>query len=220
VTLLLDIFAARLGRWWCGDDQGCGEAPVRSVGGKLRSRFNAKPQQEALGALALQPNDRFLDVGCGTGAAVRAAAPVVERAVGVDIVPAMIMRAKALAAELPRAEFVVGDSEKLPFPGAAFTALLCTASFHHYPDPERALAEMARVLTPGGKLVIADGTADLRIARLVDRLLRLLDRSHVRLYRTTELVELVIGAGFGEVDVCHLWDGGYAILNARRMVPA
>ncbi len=59
-----------------------------------RSRFNAKPQREAPAALALQPNDRFLDVGCGTGAAVRAAAAVVDRAVGVDLSPEMVRRAK------------------------------------------------------------------------------------------------------------------------------
>jgi ubiquinone/menaquinone biosynthesis C-methylase UbiE len=111
-----------------------------------RSRFIAKPQREALAALALQPNDRFLDVGCGTGAAVRAAAAIVDRAVGVDISPEMVRRAKELAAELPRAEFVVGDSEHLPFPAGAFTAVLCTSSFHRYSDPRRALAEMARVL--------------------------------------------------------------------------
>jgi SAM-dependent methyltransferase len=190
---------------------------ARSYEHDRRSRFNAQPQQEALAALALQPNDHFLDVGCGTGAAVRAAAAVVDRAVGVDIAPKMIGRAKELAAGLPRAEFIVGDSEQLPFPDGAFTALLCTASFHHYPDSEQALAEMARVLASGGRLVIADGTSDLRIARLADRLLRRLDRSHVRLYRTHELVELVQRAGFSDVTTRHLWDGGYAILTARRV---
>lgn len=184
-----------------------------------RSRFNARPQQDALAVLALQPNDRFLDVGCGTGAAVRAAATVVEHAVGVDIAPKMILRAKELAAGLPGAEFTIGDSEQLPFPAEAFTALLCTASFHHYPEPERALAEMARVLAPGGRLVIADGTGDLRIARIADRVMRWVDRSHVRLYRTDELVDLVNRAGFGDVATQHLWDGGYAILSARRHAP-
>lgn len=181
-----------------------------------RSRFNARPQQAALAALALQPNDHLLDVGCGTGAAVRSAAAVVARAVGVDIAPKMIGRARELAAGLPRAQFVVGDSERLPFPDGAFTAVLCTASFHHYPDPERALAEMARVLVPGGRLALADGTSDLRVARLADRVLRRLDRSHVRLYRRHELVELVERSGFGTVTVRLLWDGGYAILEACR----
>lgn len=72
------------------------------------------------------------------------------------------------------------DSERLPF--------------------RQALAEMARVLAPGGRLAIADGTADLRVARIADWLLRRVDHSHMRLYRTRELVELVEGAGFAKVS--------------------
>jgi ubiquinone/menaquinone biosynthesis C-methylase UbiE len=181
-----------------------------------RSRFNAKPRREALAALALQPDDRFLDVGCGTGAAVRAAAGIVEHAVGVDLAPKMVERAKELAPELPRADFVVGDSEQLPFPDGAFTALLCSSSFHHYPEPRRALAEMARVLAPGGRLVLADGTSDRPVARIADRPLRRFDHSHVRLYRSAELVDLVRAAGFEEIGLRRLWDGGYAIVDARR----
>ena len=181
-----------------------------------RSRFNAKPQREALAALDLQPGDLFLDVGSGTGAAVRAAAATAERAVGADISPEMIRRAGALAAGLPRAEFVVADSEELPFPDGSFTAVLCTSSLHHYPDPQRALAEMARVLARGGRLAVADGTRDRLAARLADRVLRRLDRSHIGLLRTDELVGLVRGAGFDEIAVRPLWDGAYVILTARR----
>ena len=183
-----------------------------------RSRFNARPQRAALAALGLRPGDRFLDVGCGTGAAVRAAAAVVERAVGVDLSPEMVNRARELAGDLPPAEFVVGDSEALPFPDGAFTALLCTSSFHHYPEPWRALAEMARVLAVGGRFVLADGTSDRFVARIADGLLRRFDRGHVRLYRSDELVERIRAAGFDEIAVRAMWDGGYVIVSARRGV--
>jgi ubiquinone/menaquinone biosynthesis C-methylase UbiE len=179
----------------------------------LRSRLNARPQQEALAALELGPADRLLDVGCGTGAAVRQAAATVERAVGVDLSGGMIERARERAAGA--AEFVVGDSEALPFADGSFTAVLCTASFHHYPHPGRALAEMARVLTPDGRLVLSDGTADLRAARIADWLMRRFDRSHVRLYRTDQLVAMLGEAGFAVSDVRRLWDGGYALIRAR-----
>jgi ubiquinone/menaquinone biosynthesis C-methylase UbiE len=181
-----------------------------------RSRFNAKPQLAALQVLALEPRDRFLDVGCGPGAAVRAAASVSELAVGVDLAPRMIERARKAASGLPRAEFVVGDSERLPFADGSFTALLCTSSFHHYPEPWRALAEMARVLAPRGRVVLGDGTSDRAPARIADRLLRRFDRSHVGLYRTAELVERIGDAGFEQIGVRTLWDGGYAIVSARR----
>ena len=194
----------RFGRW------------ARTYEHDRRSRFNAIPQQRALAALELGPADRFLDVGCGTGAAVRAAAEVVERAVGVDLAPEMVDRARELAGGTERAEFVVGDSERLPFPDATFTAVLCTAAFHHFPNPRQALAEMARVLAPAGRLALADGTSDLRIARVADAILRLLDRSHVRLYRTHELLDLIREAGLDPVAVEHLRDGGYAVVTARR----
>lgn len=181
-----------------------------------RSRSNRQRQREALGALSLRADDRFLDVGCGTGAAVRLAAGVVERSVGVDSSPAMIERARALAARLPAAEFLVGDSEQLPFEAASFTALLCSSSFHHYPAPGRALAEMARVLVPGGRLVIAEPSADLSAVRLADRLLRRLDRGHVRLYRSGELLELLRGAGFEALAAGRLPSAGYMLLSARR----
>src|SRR5262249_6653029 len=185
-----------------------------------RSRLNARPQREALAALALGSGDRFLDVGCGTGAAVRAAATVAERAVGVDIAPEMIRRASELASEVANVEFVVADSEKLPFPDAAFTAVLCTASFHHYPNPRRALAEMGRVLDLGGRLAIADGVGDRIAARIADAILRRLDRSHVRLYRIEELAGLLRDAGFSDLSVSTLYDGGYAIISGRRAAAA
>jgi SAM-dependent methyltransferase len=185
-----------------------------------RSRFNAKPQQAALAALELESGDRFLDVGCGSGAAVRAAAAVVDRAVGVDISRGMIARAKELASDVPKAEFVVGDSEALPFPDAAFTAVLCTASFHHYPNPAGALAEMARVLARDGRLVIADGVGDLFAARVADAILRRLDRSHIRLYRSDELAAFLRQAGFSDLVVSTLYGGGYAIVGGRRVTEA
>lgn len=192
---------------------------AKSYESDRRSRFNAKPQQAALAALDLKADDRFLDVGCGTGAAVRAAAATVERAVGVDLSPQMIARARDLANDVPGAEFVVGDSEQLPFEAGAFTALLCTASFHHYPDPEKAIAEMARVLTPNGRIVISDGVADRWPARIADRILRVVDRGHVRLYRTQELAGFMRAAGLGEIVVKSLWEGGYAVLGAWRGAP-
>ena len=139
-----------------------------------------------------------------------------ERIVGADISPAMIQRAQELASGLRNVEFVVADSEVLPFPDATFTAVLCTASFHHYPNPQRALAEIRRVVDRGGRFVIADGTADLLSARIADRLLRRLDHSHIRLYRTDELVALLREAGFSKIEVVsRLYGGGYSIIRGH-----
>ena len=151
-----------------------------------RSKRIAAMQDAAFDALVLGAEDRLLDVGCGSGAAVRRAAPMAAAASGVDLSPKMIERAVELAAGIENVEFRVSESDALPYEDGAFTALLCTSSFHHYPDPAATVREMARVLAPGGRLVIGDGSADRPEARFVDWFLRRFDRSHVKLYRSTE----------------------------------
>jgi SAM-dependent methyltransferase len=127
----------------------------------------------------------------------------------------MIHRARQLAAGLSGVEFVVGDSEHLPFPDASFTALLCSSSFHHYPHPAEALAEMARVLRPSGRVVIADPNGDLRAVRIADRVLHRLDASHIHLYRSAELEDLAKSAGFADVAITPA-ARGYLLLSASR----
>jgi len=136
--------------------------------------------------LELGPDDRLLDVGCGPGVAVREAAPLVSRAVGIDLSPEMIDQARKIARDLPNAEFEVGDSEHLPFPDGEFTAVLCTTSIHHYPHPGDAVREMARVLAPGGRIAIGDINRDRLSVGLLDLLLRHLQRSHARILSSTE----------------------------------
>jgi ubiquinone/menaquinone biosynthesis C-methylase UbiE len=180
------------------------------------SRFIATLQRECMAALDLRPADRLLDVGCGTGAAVRIAASTVERAVGVDLSPAMLSRARELAAGIPTVEFAEAESAHLPVGEGEFTAILCTTSFHHYPDPGAALTEMARVLTPGGRLVIGDRSGDRLISRIADRVLRVVEPGHVHLYRAEELGQMLYRAGFARVEVRRLFSGGYAIWRANR----
>src|SRR5438132_527092 len=73
------------------------------------SRWLAGLQQQALDALQLTATDRLLDVGCGTGAAVRRSAEMVQCAIGVDLSEAMIERARTLAGDLPTVSFDVAD---------------------------------------------------------------------------------------------------------------
>jgi ubiquinone/menaquinone biosynthesis C-methylase UbiE len=183
------------------------------------SRWLQELQLEALGELEPGPDDRLLDVGCGSGAAVRAAAPTIAHAVGVDLSEGMIGRARELAGATPNVEFQVADAEALPFDDATFTTLLCTTSFHHYPNPARAVAEMARVLTPGGRIVIADMVSDRLIMRVFDQVLRRTQRSHVGCQRSSGLAGLLTGAGFAEPTTRTLFHGFFAIAAARNAQP-
>ena len=106
---------------------------------------------------------KMLDVGCGTGvfaSKVRSSLPRVE-VCGVDLVSDMLAKGQPRwrvhrGHVLP----VQGDSERLPFASGSFDIVTCANSFHHYPRQDRAVAEMARVLRPGGRLMIIDGYRD------------------------------------------------------------
>jgi ubiquinone/menaquinone biosynthesis C-methylase UbiE len=104
-----------------------------------------------------------LDVGCGTGvfaSRIRAAVPQ-SRVWGVDLVSAMLVQGQARwRADSEHVAAVQGDSERLPFPSGAFDVVTCANSFHHYPHQDRAVAEMHRVLKPGGWLFLVDGSRD------------------------------------------------------------
>jgi len=106
---------------------------------------------------------RMLDVGCGTGmfaSAVRAALPAVK-VVGIDLVAEMLAKGDSRWRLHSGHVFPVqGDSERLPFSSASFDIVTCANSFHHYPHQDRAVAEMRRVLKPGGRLMIIDGYRD------------------------------------------------------------
>ena len=184
------------------------------------SRWLKEVQGEALASLELTPSDVLLDVGCGTGAAVREAAPTVARAVGVDLSPAMVAQARAFADDLPNVEFREGEaSGRLPFEDGEFTAILCTTAFHHFPEPERAVREMARVLAPGGRVAIGDPDSDVLIVKLADLVLRGVQRSHVGFQGVRRLERLLAQAGLESPRVRRVWSGTYAIVRADRRSP-
>src|SRR5580704_17187977 len=110
-------------------------------------------------ALACVPAPgRILDVGCGTGyllGRLAARAPRAQILAGIDAAPAMIEVARAAAAD-DRLRFVTGTAERLPWPAATFDLVVSTTSFDHWADQRAGLAQCARVLAPGGWLVLAD----------------------------------------------------------------
>jgi ubiquinone/menaquinone biosynthesis C-methylase UbiE len=189
---------------------------AKSYEGGRTSKWRDPVQQAALDALELSPADRLLDVGCGTGAASREAARIGASVVGVDLSPKMIEEAVSRARELDSVAFEVADAEHLPFAEGRFTTVLCSNAFHHYPNPSRAVSEMARVLALGGRLALGDATSDLRAARIADRFLRWFEPGHVRLYRAAELGAFVQDTGLDHVQLRRLTDGGFAIVRGVK----
>ena len=103
-----------------------------------------------------------LDIATGTGdlAFALSRQPGVTRAVGVDLLPPMIARAQAKRQAKPAApvSFLVGDALALPFPDHSFACATAGFSLRNMPDLPQALAEMARILRPGGRLVTLELT--------------------------------------------------------------
>ncbi|MGH2959378.1 MAG: class I SAM-dependent methyltransferase, partial [Solirubrobacterales bacterium] len=96
------------------------------------------------------------DVPCGAGLALRGLAPGQDvRLIGVDLDPTMLdrMRAKAAARALDQVELLEGEMRELPLPDASADHLISFSGLHMINDPERAVAEFARVLKPGGTIV-------------------------------------------------------------------
>src|SRR4051812_37098954 len=111
----------------------------------LFARLLRGQQDDALRRLAPKAGERMLDLGCGTGRALA----LVESAVGADASLEMLkegLRGRAACA-------LAGS---LPFRDGSFDAVLCTNSFHHYPEPLNALREVRRVVAPGGRALFVD----------------------------------------------------------------
>ncbi len=110
----------------------------------------------------LRPGETVLDVGCGTGSLALVAKQQVGasgRVLGIDPSPQMIARARHKARRRNLAlDFQIGVIERLAFPNQSFDAVLSTFMMHHLPDDlkRRGLAEIARVLKPGGRVLVVD----------------------------------------------------------------
>src|SRR5580700_6826433 len=99
-----------------------------------------------------------IDLACGPGTYTRPLAARVRHAIGADVTPAMVEKARAEAARdgISNIEFVCADIYALPFADGAAGIVSCGYAFHHMTDVAGALAEMARVLQPGGRVAITD----------------------------------------------------------------
>jgi ArsR family transcriptional regulator len=104
----------------------------------------------------LDPEWTVGDLGCGTGQVAEALAPWVRQVIAIDESAAMLQAAKRRVRGLANVEVRRGDLEALPIPDASLDALTCVLVLHHLPAPALALAEAARVLRPGGRLLLAD----------------------------------------------------------------
>jgi ubiquinone/menaquinone biosynthesis C-methylase UbiE len=142
---------------------------------------------------------RVLDVACGPGIVTAALAAVAAEAVGLDLTPEMLVKARERCAKAGRTNvaFHEGSATALPFGDASFDAAVTRLSFHHFLAPRDVLAEMLRVVKPGGVVAVADvvGAEAPDKAAVQNAIEILRDPSHVRMLPASELLTMFADTG-------------------------
>jgi ubiquinone/menaquinone biosynthesis C-methylase UbiE len=122
----------------------------------------------------------ILDVGCGTGRLLKSASTRFPDAqlLGVDPAPEMVRQAQHSAGDGSTIGFQLASGEELPFPNHQFDLVFSTLTFHHWADQQKAVAEIARVLAPRGRWLLADflATGMMRHVRWLLRMKRFPER--------------------------------------------
>jgi ubiquinone/menaquinone biosynthesis C-methylase UbiE len=144
-----DLLREEFNRW---AEQGRGEE---------MERHHLSIAEQAIRLMELKAGERVLDLGCGAGWATRLLARLVGegpegfgQVVGMDISDEMIRRARAASREFENIMFVWGSATHIPWEENFFEKVLSIESFYYYPDQDRALAELFRVMAPRGQFFI------------------------------------------------------------------
>lgn len=149
-------------------------------------------------------SDRALDVATGAGHTAGALIEAgVSTVVAADASPSMVATTEE---SFPAAIGVVTDAERLPFAEDTFDAVTCRIAAHHFPNPEAFVAEVARVLKPGGTFGLEDNVApeDDALDSFVNELERRRDPTHVRSHKTSTWNRWLSDAGFVVEETNHL----------------
>jgi len=168
----------------------------------------AQAADRAFAPLSIESGEAVLDIGCGTGVDLDAVAGLTQRATGVDLSRTMARKAKERASH-GRFSVAVADGQWLPFRTASFDAACCRAVLIHTPTPSRAVAELRRVLKPGGRAVLLEPDHGSHLVAtteqdVFERLLRHRRQTFLNPLVGRSLPALATEAGL-EVSSCHVF---------------
>jgi ubiquinone/menaquinone biosynthesis C-methylase UbiE len=178
-----------------------------------------KAQSNLIALLEFKDNLNFLDIGCGTGWAIGQLAKLANNNgtfYGVDLSSKMIEKAQENFKDNPVIHFITANVESIPLDDNLFDIIICTHSFHHYLNPGKALSEMHRLLKDGGKIYILDPTADTWILKIADKIIKLLEPEHVKVYSTREFQSMFATAGLNYRD-CKVINGHQKIHIGEKL---
>lgn len=182
-----------------------------------RNGSHAREQYSII--LQKMENFRFanvLDVGCGTGEILKRIHKRYSEVslTGVDISEKMLEVAKVKIGN--KATLLWADAEMLPFSDATFDLIVCSDSFHHYPNPQKVLAEFRRVLKGGGNLLICDYSIGFPLRQLMNLFIRFSHDGDVHIYSKEEITKLVIQASFSNIQYERTNATAFIIMGEKR----
>jgi ubiquinone/menaquinone biosynthesis C-methylase UbiE len=183
----------------------------------IQRAFNERLMTRILHRLALPPESLILDAGCGTGEHTLRLAEHGFKCVGVDISRSVVEKAGERARTMglqERVTFICDGLEQLPFADAHFDAIHCRGVLMHIPRWQQVVAELCRVVRPGGKVLILEGNHHALETYLV-RVARLFRRSESRMVRTPGGIEFLVTRE-GQAPLSRMANVGYLIGELQR----
>jgi len=165
-------------------------------------------QKKLISLINPAKNVNFLDIGCGTGWAVCYVEELLKgegNFIGVDISEGMIDKARKKAEFLKNISFYKTSAEEIPLESDYFEIIICTNSFHHYSNPEKAMLEIYRLLKPAGKIYILDITTDDFLVKWINKRVSRREKEHVKFYSTHEYKEMFKKAGLQYLKSKMIW---------------
>lgn len=166
----------------------------------LQDARAAELEAKVVRFVAPSGEERALDSGSGAGALAFALAPHVREVVAVDLVPELLEQGRQRGERFPNVSFVEGDATKLPLEDASFDLAGSLRTLHHIARPELAVAELARLTRPGGRVLVIDQIAavDPLAALELNAFERARDPSHAR--------------ALADIDLRHLFEANELVL--------
>lgn len=162
------------------------------------------------------PFENVLDVGCGTGEILNTIKNIYHTVsmYGIDISEEMLKKAKEKL--LDNADLSLGDAEHLPYENGKFDLLMCTDSFHHYPNPQKAIEEFHRVLKTDGHILLADFWKPFPIRQLMNIFIPFSNEGDVKVYSKKEIISFLSNSGFQNIEYQKVNNSSYLVIAKKQ----